>query len=223
MPCPNVILSYPKSSRNWTTYLVNRLAPQHTFGGYHGNIVSFWRDFEQKCENLICVIRNYKECITIYSIKDNDLDITDKEIVWQSFMSELKGQNAMERGFDSTDYISNIKLYDQTNKNKYLIYYEDLIANPEIELLKIADFLKTCQQDDAEIKAKKILENYNYHKQICLNEYKNRLYTNGDPNKLLFHSAKLNKEIKIKLDNYIAINWPKLWDKYLKRYKDEEI
>lgn len=110
-------------------------------------------------------------------------------------------------------YFENIAFYDQLPKeNKLLIYYEDLLQNPEKELFRICDFFH-CSYEYIEL----LMKDYaKYSKRILAFYPENK--TNGTEK--IHYSHKYSSKQRLIIDRYVRDHYPKLWNKYLKRYAE---
>lgn len=161
-----VISSYPKCGKTWFIYcfeflserpseslarpdckILERINPEsaETKGkdpivGY-SHKVSHLENYKEK--HLICLIRDYKECISTFTSKTN-----------------LMGT------YKSGSYLENLELFHNWKSDKTLIYYEDLLSNPRLVLQSIVDSFNLDQN-----RLELFLDNYEEHRSKSLAAY----------------------------------------------------
>lgn len=172
----------------------------------------------KECNGLIMILRNYKEC-TIKRLKvNNKIDCLSERIKQE--VSNKSYEEKDSNGY-SVDYIRLLKIYDSFSFHKVLIYYEDLISDIEKEINKLKNFFNLFSIKGY---SKDFLKNLEYHKNLSLNNYKDKIYELGGTTQgrnLLYHSKALTYEEKVDIDNFIFSNFPSLYNKYLIRYKED--
>jgi len=227
-----ILLSYPRSGVSWLRYLCRELLGEpHTSAHYEDNgsrelcgepyisahyednnrrpskfikthwLHSYFVDFDMR---LIVIVRNYKECIVRHNKADYTLeqDFNFHETLYKWIKPP------------GISYIHPINIYDNCDKPKHILYYEDLLEYPDNEIARLAEFLGV----DKSIR-NKLLTNYTKH------EYNSkRLYTNDEnvpeSTSLIYHSKLLSTDDKIRWDKTIEKMYPILYDRYLSRYKE---
>jgi len=205
------IIGYPRSGNHWLCYCISCISNckigQESYA--HGNTIQYWNKFNDQ-NNFVFIFRNYKESIVRHLRENISID---------NIIEQLSGISAKEINKDKTDYIALLKMYDEYPPDKkFLIFYEDLIKNPEKELKR---FLEFTGEDLS--RADEFIKKIDYHKRQSLMYYKNNVQspiTNGNKNNLIFHSLKLNKQDRICIDNYLKEKFPILFEKYLTRYSE---
>ncbi len=219
------LLSYPRSGSNWLSYCIECLSEMQIGGSLtgflsignkitksHGNTKSWWKDFILCKDSLILMVRNYKECV----VRNCDGDLA-------KVFSDLQGGLPLKTGIEKTDYISILKLFEYTKEKKHLIYYEDLVQNPYQELSRLVKFLEQFGGNKGNITS--FMKQYEQHRKTSLELYGKKIdkpRTNGTRNELLFHSKKLTKETKLKIDDHLIKRFPNIYNKYLKRYGEND-
>lgn len=231
-----ILLSYPGSGSTWLRYCVEFLTKRLT-EGYGKNVsienglgrlvdigvdcnkppIAYKRhghnpgekdSYDMDNDRLVLLLRNYKENIVRYC--------NVSEAVDTKFYSETQGYRDGE-----LDYIGCLQIYEEWRAKKILIYYEDLINDPEPELVKVLELLKFDKTYLNEL-----MNNLDFHKKQCIHLYidnkAGQSYTQGNSNKLLFHSQGLSDKQKREWDHHIESNYPELMRKYLRRYKEAE-
>ena len=125
----------------------------------------------------LLLLRNYKECIVSHSARTEDFD--------RNFYAQTQGSR---NGI--LDYIGCLEIYESWRGKKALIYYEDLIRDPEPELIRVLELLGVDKNN-----LRELINNMDVHKRQSIGLYKGTgghvSFTKGDPDKLLFHSQNL--------------------------------
>jgi len=153
------------------------------------------QNFDDGNTTLIMVLRNYKECIP-------------RQIIYKA---QTK-QQALNQ------YVRMIKRYDKWNGKKFIVYYEDLITDPEKTLENLINIIDTKYVKNIKL----LMQDYEEHKKGSLERYTT---TGGKPesmtkgNSIIFHSKKLTIEQKQDYDQFIKLY--KFCKKYLERYYEK--
>lgn len=201
-----IVLGYPRSGNHWLVYCM-KYAINQSLWFSHGNNLKFWDNCKNKnYSSIVFILRNYKECVVRHC--ETNIDIIKKE---------LSGDGPTEKIKSKSDYLAILKLFDSYDKDKkILVYYEDLISNPENELNRLADYFNVDKNN-----VQTFMNNFNEHKnnslKWCGNETQ-KPETNG--NNIIHHSNKLTKEQRIELDELVMKNNKELFEKYLTRYSE---
>ena len=101
-------------------------------------------------------------------------------------------------------------------KNRCLLYYEDLIVEPEAVLRYIADNLNIHNHN-----IPSFMEDIEHHKKKCIEIYtadSRKPKTNGSD--VIFHSNSLSKKNLKKIDGFLDKEYSYLYNKYLTRYSE---
>ncbi len=160
---------------------------------------------QTKKNKLLFVLRNPKECIVRHC----------------SYSEQQFLKSVIENQGGFAQYLFNLKIFDEWNdRTKLLLYYEDILATPEVVAIKLLEFFD--ESDD-------YLESYisnldeilagiltSYQKQSVVNKLK---YSNKSI--VPFHSKNFSRESMRIVDEHIISAYPNLWNKYLKRYQTE--
>ena len=162
-------------------------------------------------QRIILVVRNYKESLVRHYIdewkanKDGShrVDVVD-------FLDDQSGRQPPEW------FIENIRAFHEFTGDKLLLYYEDLMTEPESELRKLIEFLDLPRDgvDD-------LFANLDAHRQRSVDLYRQNQasYTEGDADKLSHHSdSLLSDDEKRAFDDYYADRHPELFRRYLSRF-----
>jgi len=223
------LMSYPRSGNTWLRYIVEFFAKTKSYGHTGcdvdnnisekiktlGNVDNnnepflFKRHWFEKNDNpnynednLIVILRNYKECIVRHSGKKS----------FEDFCGIIMGNHIFG------DYMFGLKVYEKWGGKKEILYYEDLIINPRAQIEKILSFF------DIPIDGRldEFMNNYELHKKESLKYYSQNIAqsaTNGDSGKLKFHSNIYNEKQIKERDDFVNEKFPDLYEKYLKRYE----
>ena len=115
------------------------------------------------------------------------------------------------------EYFNLLERYDHwPQKNRALIYYESLISNFDHTIHFLCDFLNCNPQH-----AYEFLESYEQHAKISRNIYKGIMRFNGKSKQnTLFYSDRLSPAQQNKIDRTFEKLYPKLYKKYLVKYKN---
>lgn len=220
------LLSYPRSGNTWTRYCIEFLTQRPSFNRFYfkhninyplGWLADFPLDINKppiekihvinelkktgansEDDALILIVRNPKEALIRHAGKTVLLDAVQKNQIAQNIKT----------------YFEALQIFDEwVCKKKLIIYYEDLMQNPEAVLLEILDFLNESPQ-----MLPGFLHDYQIHKKKCLSLYKASASAGND---LLYHSKSLTREERLAIDNWIETEYPAYWQKYLKaRYAE---
>lgn len=157
---------------------------------------------------LLILLRNYKECIVRnqkQELKQNIDPIHLRDII-------VNGEN------DFLNYINNLNYFDkwENEQTKLIIYYEDLIKHPEVEIPKLLAFF-----NEDEVNFEGFISDYDFWKEKIMGSYQNQHgleYSSGG-DKEIFHSKEFPVGILREIDTHIKQQYPRLWERYLSRYE----
>lgn len=216
----NYIVSYPRSGNTWLRYIIEYLSNQPTNGLIDkpnkydklqkpllingDNYIAYkLHSFDPKITNrdkVILIIRNYKECIIRHNKDKRGYD-------FELFQKHNQGKK--------DDYIGMIKQYHHFNGEKMHIYYEDLINDYHLEKIcyQLCQFL-----DIPDSEVNNLLDNLESIKKNSLCLYPRSKTKGKGP---IYHSNLLKKAEAISWDMYLHINYPKLFELYLRRYREK--
>jgi hypothetical protein len=99
------------------------------------------------------------------------------------------------------------------NDRKLLVYYEDLMTNPQATIAKVVKFIKEPLS-----KVKDFIASLDFHKERCLTYYRARHGSITEGKDLTYHTDHLSKDEVQILYHHIKATNPSLWNKYLSRY-----
>jgi hypothetical protein len=209
------VLGYPRSGNHWLKYIINyfySLNIDHD----HAHQKRFWDKYEKNEEDLLfLIIRDYRECI----IKHRKISF--ENLTYDKLEDQLQNQSPMDKGKDDdTDYIAILRLFDNYLGSKFLVYYEDLIMEPQKEIEKLISFMKENGFETTST-LEDFMADFEKHKSTCIGHYETHHYksaTQGEKDKLSFHRNSVPKEFLDKMDTHIKHEHPHFYSKYLRRY-----
>jgi hypothetical protein len=112
-------------------------------------------------------------------------------------------------------YIKNIVDYHNWQGEKKIIYYEDLINSPKIELLFLLNFLNISNKH-----LNTFMKNYDKHKEKSIKAYKAENLSITEGKNIIHHSENLSKEDRIYWQKELEKKLkPEIYG-FLKRYED---
>lgn len=206
----NILLSYPRCGKNFLTYCINIVTgckydsfSKHT----KDSIITVTHQthdlvrIQNKELPLILLLRNYKECIMRHGFG-------------------IAGGAKFPNGQCSQgNYWNNVVSFNGWGDNKHVIYYEDLMIEPEKIIKKLCKFIGHPNAN-----FKELFNNFEHHRFESIKKYEQKTSpskTKGDADKLIFHSKSKTKKSLIKIDKQLRDRNPKIYDKYLSRYKEK--
>ncbi len=233
------LLSFPGSGNTWLRYCLEYLTKHPTLEMRTQKItkincpIGYWCDmgtdytkspiwkvhyidhmkamgaFDPQHETLIVIVRNPKEALArIYNV----LSMRNKNTALEDPTAKDLFNNTL-----TMRYFDILKLYDAWHPEKrYMVYYEDLITDPNNTLQGLLKFLGI---DDDHLED--FMAHYDMHKQRSLNLYEtqeDRSLTHG--NKIRHHAQLVSPQERAKLDAYIEHVFPSVWSNYLQRYDE---
>lgn len=241
------VLGYPRSGNHWSCYTLAKLMnipcishpgsgpwvwvsngvdrnfdvsqlqqPLQLHAFYHGHnaIDCALHEADQSTDILIILLRDYKESIMSVNY-DNEVNVVS------NIVDEYRTYNEQKNPFMSraNSYFNILRCYECWDPQKrFLIYFEDLIAEPKQVLMNLSNFLDI---DEAEVE--EYLSNIEYHKERALDttfrpEEDEKRKNSEDLRK---HTKKMSKKNIKYIDSFVERNFPEFWGKYLSRYKYE--
>ena len=153
---------------------------------------------------LILLLRNYHEAIPRQT---------------KTFDGDQYVQYMLSRGYWITQYLAMLRLFDRIPKHRrYLIYYEDLITHPRKVIQGLVRFIGWPHGDLAsffeeyEAFRGELIRAYDTH-------YKHHMGSVTKGKKVLHHSLQFTTEERQVVDRSLEEEEPRLYKKYLRRYK----
>lgn len=149
---------------------------------------------------LIVVIRDYKECLLSHALRGSSISI-------EAIKKELTS---------SGWYLQVLETFDKWPQDrKLLLYYEDLVLEPEMTFQKLARFFQTDQKNVSAFITD--LEAHCSNAMYIQQTYGDRSLSGGKSTN--FHKKALPVEAQKSLDELCMENAPELTKKYLLRYQ----
>lgn len=208
-----LLASYSRSGTNWIRYTIETLSGLATPGQrrkVHSDKYIIDRAHKAyevmgKYPSVMLVLRDYRECL-----------IRHNKDVWKQHPDVKTFLEITDIEQPANWYIKNIEAFDKFEGKKLLLYYEDLMAEPESSIRSIAQFLEIDES-----KVDDFLANIDEHRKKSVNAY-----TSGGHDSFTGSSRSLNHHAKSNLrpeqitefDEYYFTNFPELAQKYLARY-----
>jgi hypothetical protein len=198
----------------------------------------FFNINESNKDKLILVLRNYNDCFSRnayahlliktkmpkhdYHLKlAKDLQYLFKALYRKYndysyvFLRHLDSNSVNFSKFQSVDYFQNLYYFDNYQKQKLLVFYEDLMKNPKREMVRMFNFLGEDKH-----RFNSFYNNLDAHKNESLRLYvraQGKSFTKGENKNV--HVDNLGKDICKSIDEIIKKRHPLLWEKYLNRYE----
>ena len=214
-----LLITYSRSGTNWLRYVIELLSGRPTPGherlhggedyvvdrAHQGYLVA------EEYRRIILVVRNYKESLVRHYIdewKANKDGSRNVDVV--GFLDDRSGRQPPEW------FIENIRAYHEFTGDKLLLYYEDLMTDPEAELRRLIEFLDLPRDGVGGLFA-----NLDEHRRRSVDLYRQNQasYTEGDADKLSHHAdSLLSDDEKRAFDAYYAERHPELFERYLSRF-----
>ncbi len=236
------VLGYPRAGNHWSVYCISQISglpciSHPTFGPFlwmssdPNNTVNLADPFNQRCffhghnpidaglhlanketDFIILVLRDYKE--SFMSVNGED-----ESTMGYWLNGDLSIKNSSSSYLRINSYINNIKCFDEwADDRKFIIYYEDLVTDPEIVLSKLGHFLNCDQQ-----KVEDYLKNFEMHWNTCMSGsfITSRLTYEEYRNNMKKHVSKMSKHSIKQMDRFYRKYFFEYWIKYLGRYDSE--
>ncbi len=218
------MLNYPISGSHWLGYCITQLTGACFIGvgpsgayegagtlGYigktHGQAPGWWKFFNVETDALIVLVRNYKECM-----------VRQRKLTFEAMREDCLGVQGT-----NVDYIAILKRYDEMPEDRrILIYYEDLMATPDREIIRVLRFLLSFGLSYYASDLSYFINTIEQHKERSRQAYNTGVehtpcQTKGES---IFHSKKLSQADKLKIDSFLRVNYPDIFKKYLVRYAE---
>ena len=165
---------------------------------------------------LMMSLRNYKEKLARgYVAQLGSKKLTEEEILQLDYISFLEDEIYNEKQA-FRELIDRLMVFEKWNKkNKLLLYYEELIENPETQFRKALLFLNESLAPLSEL-----MVHFEEHKESIINYYQDsrgaRCVTKGEDT--LFYSKLMPQDRLKAIDQFVEKKYPVIWKKYLSRY-----
>ena len=141
----------------------------------------------------------------------------------ECFVRHCRGRTFEKKVCRMTDYTDNLRVYDDFNGKKMIMYYEDFVKDPARYMKEFLDFLEVKNEwDNIDVKE---------HRDISVKLYESGgsekvgSQTRGAPSltkgkaDFTFHQQDLDDVAKVQLEEWFSENYSDLHNEYLSRYK----
>lgn len=211
------LLGYPRSGNHWVSFcLHDLLSSVDTFkteaGDYkisrgHNPVRLNLGTVDQKKNYLILVLRNYRECMMRHH-SNKDSRMLEFMRFEDSFFRQTRELFEVRRN----NYAITLKCYDQWNPDtRFVVYYEDLMLEPEKTLKGLMKFLG---QDESLVDA--FMENFEEKQNISYDKY---LDPQSRFSNIFHHTSLMSEEVVFQSDEFMKSHYPEYWEKYLSRFE----
>lgn len=216
-----VLFSYPRSGNTWLRYMIEVLTGRPSLGNpaspvddppiytrmeglpvdpdavpsavKRHELDHMEAGDEQK--PLIVAVRNYKECV----------------IRHRYHLQERNQPFTLER--ESRLYVAPLAYFDDYERRKLLLYYEDLLEQPVLAITSLAQFLEIPEHTCIDF-----LDRYDEHRARSIQYYPS--HTQGE--KTIYHALRLSPAERRAWDRQFRLLNPTIYDRYLTRYRESE-
>lgn len=220
-----LLLSYPRSGNSWVRYCVETLTNKKTIS----TLIPPY-DTSEGLNKLLSMGMSPMDKNSLTNTEYDEI-ILEKSHIWREEFDNIFNKKNNSRlilivrdykesiprntGYDNHKYFieskkfnSNLVIFDKTNLDKLLIYYEDLILHPKETLTKILKFLDEYN----EMNLNSFIEKLPEHKKNSISVYNmfQKSFTEGKD--LNSHKSKLSQTDLNYLDSLFT-------NKLLNRYK----
>ncbi|MEQ9231304.1 MAG: sulfotransferase domain-containing protein [Cyclobacteriaceae bacterium] len=212
-----VLVTFPRSGTNWIRYIIESMTGQPTPGKvrlHSGKDYAVDRAHSAmrnglRYKKMILVLRDYRECLIRHHL-ELFKEIGDVKLFMENDVVTSR----------PAWYLQNVHVFHQFQGEKLLMYYEDLLENPEVQIKKLGHFLgakeANIQSFVGDLKNQQSRSIDSYHSS-------HHSVTAGDTSKKNFHAdSHLTKQEQLAFDNYFRNKSPELWDAYLARYSTQK-
>ena len=195
-----IILGYPRSGSTMMQYLLEQAWPttfltMPTTKKVHGHdMINSSHNSISHNHSLLMILRDYKECILSHLTRDNDQ--CDLQKVDAAFV----------------EYVKVLEVYEKSEANKTLVYYEDLITDAGLahELKRIGNHFNLMVDS--------IIRNLYHYRARAMQNYVNELGATQTTGQEKVHFAPLTANHCFDWDQTMRDMNPLLYDKYLVHY-----
>jgi len=199
----------PRSGISWVRYICRELYGLPSISAHQEDSPAQLFQKTHASEDLIesrfllCMVRDYKECLVRHYA---DRDIKDIDYVY-------------ELGHEGWGYMKYLTVYNDWVGPKLLLYYEGFMEHPESSISILGDQIGASKE-----KVLDFINNLEHHQKKSIELYN----TKGDESatqgkKIDHHKYKLSYEQRDTWDKYLDLQYPDLYNKYLKRYAEIKI
>lgn len=217
-----LLISYPRSGRNWLLYSLYHLAPSYNVCHQPQLKKRFGYEPRKDAEKTIRPAHLFHKK---HQLKSKKIPRSSKIILLlrnyrESFTRDANGNSigALKNLKFSNCYFKQLDFFDSfPEENKLLVYYERLITEPESVFEEILVFLGEDQSNLNEF-----LDNFEDHKKRSIGAYQKVHYSASKGEDLLYHTRRLPQGIIDQMDQYVKETYQYFWEKYLWQYAFSE-
>jgi hypothetical protein len=220
----NFLFSFPRSGNSWIRYIIEFISQQPTSGGDHickrqqelvkQDAIGAKLDLGVDITDEYIIMKRHNMCNKEPATKDNCrliLLIRDYNEAIIRQLDERRQEKIIRKCINN--YMHCVGFYDKFDGDKHLVFYEDLLMLPKLEITKIVDFLNIPKTK----RFNSFFRDLEAHRQKSVKLYENSV-TGGDVEKLHFHSEHVEPELVVQIAGIIKSEYEELYNKYLKRY-----
>jgi len=166
---------------------------------------------------LITIVRNYRE---MFIRKYHETDDVILELIRQEQSNDFDSRKYGCYTSPYNHYFNNLRCFDKWNEeNRYMVYYEDFMDQPQETLVKLAEFLR--EHIDPE-RVEPFISNIEQHAAKCLEIFSRKSETTKKPEGLLDYSLEIGSQDCVKIDTIVESLFSYYFTKYLSRYEWKE-
>ena len=232
---PFVLMSYPRSGNTWTRYIIEFLTGRPTGSLSEKLALSDYSDIGADSEEPLIAVKVHRIIVELRSFPIRGLIFlmrNYKELVGPPVNGEPEDKITFvaEASIDQRmrDYLTLISYFHNFKGPKIIVYYEDLIQNPNKEIKRLSDFIGSN-------KYRQFMNSYDYHydasfsgiyNNVSLQEKGMRGATKSRTKgkDLYYRLPRYDEDVKIKLDQKITELSKKyhksVCDTYIERYRE---
>lgn len=211
-----IIASFPRSGNHLVRYIIEYISMRSTLGeGDESWKTTIDGPIFVRVKKLDYYLDSNPIAEKRHTIRKEDFDKKLLLIV-RDFKSSIIRHGCITHSLDhlfSSDYLNHLlnmyyyllEDYNKWEQDKCLIYYEDLMKNPEVIINKISNFISISTIDD-------LINDYSHHFNICKEFYNDDLKIGPNVNFVL------NFEQINYLKNWFINRNPRIAELYLRRY-----
>jgi hypothetical protein len=155
---------------------------------------------------VLLLLRDYRECLLRQNPK-----------AWRRMGDVFRFLQTKSLAQPPEWYVDNLQAFDRFAGPKLVIYYEDLITQPGVEISKITGFLELDRK-----KAAELIKDYGKHEKSALQNYLDGGHQSVTTRSsgLGFHATThLTAGQRREFDRFYQKHYPDLFNKYLCRYQ----
>lgn len=193
---------------NMMDYPVNFTKPT-TYWGHEYHLLKPLNHSENQ---LIFILRNYKETISsqlVIKHRHNGEDID---------LGNLLLNEVLNEGTVFKEYMLRLQLFNDWNPHhRCLVSFEDLTHHPEVFVPQVISFIGEASEYES------FIDQYENFKHELMERYNKKNNRTGSGSDNHFFSKKIPPDILQIVDHHVQANYTELWNRYLKKFCEENI